>query len=224
MRVLVVEDDKKTAEFISKALLSEGHLVDWLTTGEAALEALEGTSYEGLVLDVMLPGCDGISVLKELRKKGKKLPVLLPSARGEVNERVEGLDAGADDYLPKPFVLEELTARVRALARRAGEARPLTLTVGDLTLDTTTRIAHRGARKIELTTREFRLLEFLMRCSGQICSRMFILEKVWDYNFDPGTNIVEVYVRKLREKICQQGEPQLLQSVRGVGYVMRESA
>lgn len=222
MHVLVVDDDRKTAGFVRKALQAEGYAVDVLHNGDEALAAMLSASFDATVLDIMLPGRDGLSVVQQLRARGNRTPVLLLSARGAVDERVQGLNAGADDYLPKPFVLEELLARVRALARRGGVAEPPSLRVGDLSLDTTTRSARRGTRKIELTNREFRLLECLMRSPGRVCSRMMILEKVWEYQFDPGSNIVDVYVRKLREKIDAGGEPPLLQSVRGAGYVIRE--
>ena len=170
----------------------------------------------------MLPGRDGLSVLRQLRERKNTTPVLLLSARGEVNERVEGLNSGADDYLPKPFELVELVARVRALTRRGGETKSTVLRVADLTLDTLTRQAQRGETNIELTAREYRLLEFLMRSAGRMCGRMMILEKVWDYDFDPGTNLVDVYVRRLREKIDAGFEPRLLHTVRGAGYVLKE--
>jgi DNA-binding response OmpR family regulator len=158
-----------------------------------------------------------------LRTRGNRTPVLLLSARGEVNERVEGLEAGADDYMAKPFAQEEVIARVRALMRRGGDAKPPVLRLGDLTLDTATRVAQRGTRKIELTAREYRLLEYLMRSPGRVCTRMMLIEKVWDYSFDPGSNIVDVYVRKLREKLDGGAKVPLLHSVRGVGYVMKEN-
>jgi DNA-binding response OmpR family regulator len=181
------------------------------------------TPFDGIVLDIMLPGRDGISVLKQLRERKNSTPVLLLSARGEVNERVEGLNAGADDYLPKPFELAELVARVRALTRRGGENKSTTLRVADLTLDTLTHKAQRGGAIIELTAREYRLLEFLMRSAGRLCARMMILEKVWDYGFDPGTNLVDVYIRRLREKIDANFQPKLLHTVRGSGYVLKET-
>lgn len=224
MRVLVVEDQKKTASFIRKALQAESFAVDCCYDGEQAIVAANNTPFDVLVLDIMLPGRDGLSVLRHLRERGNKTPVLLLSARGEVNERVEGLNAGADDYLPKPFELVELIARVRALTRRTGDSKSTLLRVGDLTLDTTTHRAQRRGTDIELTTREYRLLEFLMRSAGRLCGRMMILEKVWDYDFDPGTNLVDVYVRRLREKIDADFEPKLLHTVRGVGYLMKESA
>ena len=222
MRILVVEDDRKTAAFISKALKADSFAVDVLRNGDDALAAICTTPFDAVVMDIMLAGRDGLSVLRQARARAIRIPVLLLSARGEVNERVEGLNAGADDYVSKPFALEELLARVRSLVRRGGETQSPILRVGDLTLDTTTRTARRGDRKIELTTREYRLLEFLMRSPGQVCGRMMIIEKVWDYDFDPGSNIVDVYVRKLRDKIDTGCEPKLMHSVRGVGYVMKE--
>ncbi len=222
MRVLVVEDEKKTASFIRKALQAEGFAVDVCHRGDDALTAASTTSFDALVLDIMLPGRDGLSVLRQLRERKISTPVLLLSARGEVNERVEGLNAGADDYLPKPFVIVELVARVRALGRRAGDAKSTVLRLADLTLDTVTHQARRGEKVFELTAREFRLLEFLMRSPGRICSRMAIIEKVWDYDFDPGTNLVDVYIKRLREKVDDGFEPKLLHTVRGIGYVLKE--
>jgi DNA-binding response OmpR family regulator len=222
MRVLVVEDEKKTASFIRKALQAEGFAVDICHDGNDALISAENTPFDGIVLDIMLPGRDGLSVLRQLRERKNTTPVLLLSARGEVNERVEGLNAGADDYLPKPFALVELVARVRALGRRGGEPKSPVLRVANLTLDTITRQARRGPVTVELTAREYRLLEFLMRSAGRICGRMAILEKVWDYDFDPGTNLVDVYVKRLREKIDADSEQKLLHTVRGVGYVIKE--
>ena len=224
MRVLVVEDEKKTASFIRKALQAEGFAVDVCHNGDEALAAATSTPFDGIVLDVMLPGRDGLSVLRQMRERKNRTPVLLVSARGEVNERVEGLNAGADDYLPKPFELVELVARVRALTRRGGESQAVLLRVADLALDTVTHRAQRGGKDIELTVREYRLLELLMRSTGRICGRMTILEKVWDYGFDPGTNLVDVYIKRLREKIDADFETKLLHTVRGVGYVMKGSA
>ena len=223
MRILVVEDEKKTASFVRKTLLAESFAVDVCHNGDDALAAAMATPFDGIVLDIMLPGRDGISVLKQLRERKNSTPVLLLSARGEVNERVEGLNAGADDYLPKPFELVELVARVRALTRRGGENKSTTLRVADLTLDTLTHKAQRGGATIELTAREYRLLEFLMRAAGRLCARMMILEKVWDYGFDPGTNLVDVYIRRLREKIDANFQPKLLHTVRGSGYVLKET-
>jgi DNA-binding response OmpR family regulator len=224
MRVLLVEDEKKTASFVRKALQAESFAVDVMANGEDALLAAAHTPFDAIILDIMLPGRDGLSVLRQLRARKNTTPVLLLSARGEVNERVEGLDAGADDYLPKPFELVELVARVRALTRRSGENKSPVLRVADLSLDTVTHQAGRGETKIELTAREYRLLEFLMRSVGRPCGRMTILEKVWDYDFDPGTNLVDVYVRRLREKIDANFEPKLLHTIRGSGYVLRETS
>jgi two-component system, OmpR family, response regulator len=222
MRVLVVEDERKTASFIRKALQAESFAVDVSRDGAEALLLAATAPFDAIVLDIMLPGCDGLSVLRQLRERNNRTPVLLLSARGQVNERVEGLNAGADDYLPKPFALAELIARVRSLGRRGSEPKSAVLRVADLTLDTLTRQAQRGGTTFDLTTREYRLLEFLMRSTGRICGRMAILEKVWDYDFDPGTNLVDVYVKRLREKIDAAFEPKLLHTVRGAGYVLKD--
>jgi len=221
MRVLVVEDEKKMASFIRKALLSESFAVDVLRDGDSVVPAASATAFDVIILDIMLPGLDGLSVLRQMRARGIRSPVLLLTARGEVGDRVEGLNSGADDYLPKPFVLAELIARVRALARRGNDPRPISLRLEDLSVDTVTREVTRGDRRIELAPREFRLLEFLLRSPGRVCSRMSIIENVWDYDFDPGTNLVDVYIMRLREKIDADGELKLVQTVRGVGYVMR---
>src|SRR5450432_1806026 len=223
MRVLVVEDEKKTASFIRKALQAEGFAVDVCHRGDEALTFAGATAFDGIVLDIMLPERDGLSVLRQLREQENRTPVLLLSARGAVNERVEGLNAGADDYLPKPFVIAELVARVRALGRRGNESKSTLLRVADLTLDAISHRAQRGGKTFGLTAREFRLLEFLMRSAGRICGRMSIIEKVWDYDFDPGTNLVDVYVKRVREKIDDGFEPKLLHTVRGIGYVLKET-
>jgi DNA-binding response OmpR family regulator len=224
MRVLVVEDEKKTASFIGKALQAEGFAVDVLRDGAEALAALPHTPFDVVVLDIMLPGMDGLSVVRHWRERGIRTPVLLLTARGEVSERVAGLDAGADDYLCKPFALDELLARVRALGRRSAEAKAVVLRVADLTLNTITREVRRGEAVIDLAPREYRLLKFLMSSPGRICGRMAIVEKVWDYDFDPGSNLVDVYIMRLREKIDAGFEPKLLQTVRGVGYVLKGAA
>jgi DNA-binding response OmpR family regulator len=222
MRALVIEDEKKTASFVRKALQAENFAVDVMMNGVDGLLAAAGTPFDVIVLDIMLPGRDGLSVLRQLRERKNMTPVLLLSARGEVNERVEGLNAGADDYLPKPFELAELVARVHALTRRGAENKSIVLRVADLTLDTVTHKVQRGEIKIELTVREYRLLEFLMRSANRICGRMMIMEKVWDYNFDPGTNLVDVYIGRLREKIDENFELKLLHTVRGAGYILKE--
>jgi DNA-binding response OmpR family regulator len=210
MRVLVVEDEKKTASFICKALQAEGFVVDELRDGADALAALPHTPYDVVVLDIMLPSMDGLSVVRHWRERGVRTPVLLLTARGEVSERVAGLDVGADDYLCKPFALDEVKAVV--------------LRVADLTLNTITREVRRGEAVIDLAPREYRLLRFLMGSPGRICGRMAIVEKVWDYDFDPGSNLVDVYIMRLREKIDAGFEPKLLQTVRGVGYVLKGAA
>jgi DNA-binding response OmpR family regulator len=224
MRVLVVEDNKKTALFISKALKAEGFAVDQCHDGNEAWLMIQSTSFDAVILDIMLPGLDGLSLVRQLRKCENKTPILLLSAHGEVGERVEGLNAGAEDYLAKPFALSELMARVRALGRRGGNTNSPLLRVCDLELDTIMRTARRGARKLELTAKEFRLLELFMASSGRVYSRMMILEKVWDYSFDPGSNIVDVYIHKLREKVDDGFDVKLLHSVRGEGYVLKEIA
>src|SRR5664280_934426 len=224
MRVLVVEDERKTASFVRKALQAEGFAVDVCADGDHALAAATATPFDAIILDIMLPGRDGLSVLSQLRERKNATPVLLLSARGEVNERVEGHNAGADDYLPKPFVIAELVARIRALGRRGGESKPLILRMADLSLDTVTHEARRSGVLIELTSREYRLLEFLMRSAGRICGRMAILEKVWDYDFDPGSNLVDVNIMRVREKIDEGFESKLLHTVRGIGYVMKEAS
>lgn len=224
MRVLIVEDEKKMASFVRKALQAEGFTADAVHRGDEALAATSATAFDVIILDIMLPGRDGLSVLRQLRERAVQTPVLLLSARGEVNERVEGLNAGADDYLPKPFVLAELIARVRALGRRTGESHPVVLRLDDLVVDTVSHSVKRAERAIDLTPREYRLLEFLLRSPGRVCSRMAIVENVWDYDFDPGTNLVDVYIMRLREKLDSDSTAKLLHTVRGVGYVMKEAA
>jgi len=223
MRILVVEDEKKTASFIRKALQGEGHVVDVLHDGSLAIDAIGHTPFDVVVLDIMLPGRDGLSIVRQLREKNIHTPVLLLTARSALSEKVEGLNAGGDDYLAKPFALEELLARVRALGRRSHGAAPVVLRVGDLTLDTISRKVKRGDKIIDLAPREYLLLECLMRSPGRVCGRMMIVEKVWDYDFDPGSNLVDVYVMRLREKIDAGFETRLLHTVRGVGYVLKEA-
>ena len=225
MHVLVVEDQPKMASFIRRALEAESMAVDVVATGEDALHAAVETRFDAIVLDIMLPGRDGLSVLRELRSLRNTVPVLLLSARGQVEERIDGLNAGADDYLPKPFALGELSARVRALGRRgAHDLHPLTLKLADLTVDTVSREVKRAGKKIDLSTREYGLLEYLLRAQGRVCGRMQILEKVWDYNFDPGTNLVDVYIRRIRDKVDQGFETKLLHTIRGSGYMMKGPA
>jgi DNA-binding response OmpR family regulator len=221
VHVVLVEDQRKMADFIRKALQAEGFSVEWFQGGDDLLLALKTQRYDVIVLDIMLPGRDGLQTLQELRKSGVGTPVILLTARGEVEDRVRGLNAGADDYLPKPFVLAELVARVRALGRRSVEARPVELRIADLSIDTVSREVRRGGRTIELTQREYCLLEYLVRSSGRVCSRMAIVEAVWDYDFDPGSNLVDVYIKRLRDKIDLEGSVRLFNTVRGVGYSLR---
>jgi len=220
MRVLLAEDEKKVAEFIRRALREAGFTVDMVHRGDEAMEKARTTPFDAIVLDVMMPGRDGLSVLRQLREERVHTPVLFVSARGEPVERVEGLDAGADDYLAKPFDMDELVARVRALTRRSGE-RQTVMNVADLTLNLLTRQVQRAGRTIELQAREYELLELLLRTPGRVLSRTQIIERVWEYHFDIGTNVVDVYIQRLRRKIDDDFESKLLHTVRGVGYVLR---
>lgn len=221
MKVLVVEDEKKIASLIRKDLEARGFVVDAVHHGDEGYLLATTQSYDVLVLDIMLPGRDGLSILRQLRERGMDVPVLLLTARGELNERLEGLNLGADDYLTKPFYVAELGARVLALGRRtSGKARSL-LSVGDLTLNMLTREVARAGRRIELTNREFVLLECLMRSPGRVFTRAQILEQVWNTDFDPGTNLVDVYVQRVRRKVDDAAEERLIETVRGVGYRVR---
>ena len=219
MRILVVEDERKVAAFVRQGLVEEGHVVEVAADGEAALDAVAaGPPFDLIVLDVMLPKHDGLHVLKALRASRMRAPVLLLTARDGVADKVAGLDAGADDYLVKPFAFEELLARVRALLRRGrGDALPV-LRLADLSLDPATRIVTRGRRRIPLTAREYALLEYLLRNTGRVLTRPMITQHVWGMDFDPESNIVDVYVGYLRRKIDADGEPRLVQTVRGAGY------
>jgi DNA-binding response OmpR family regulator len=219
MRILVVEDERKVAAFVRQGLVEEGHVVEVAADGEAALDAVAGgPPYDLVVLDVMLPKRDGLSVLKTLRARRVQAPVLLLTARDGVADKVAGLDAGADDYLAKPFAFEELLARVRALLRRGRGAAAPVLRLEDLSLDPATRLVVRGGRRISLTAREYALLEYFLRNTGRVLTRPMITQHVWGMDFDPESNIVDVYVGYLRRKIDADGEPRLLQTVRGAGY------
>ena len=222
MRILLVEDEPRLAAFIQGALAGEGYAVDVACTGEQGVACVNLTTYDLVVLDIMLPGIDGFAVCREVRQRSIALPVLMLSARGVVEDRVRGLDAGADDYLTKPFVFAELSARVRALLRRHRTIPGLTLVVGNLVLDPLARIVKRGERRIDLTSREFALLEFLMRHADQAVSRAMIAERVWDFTWDRLTNVIDVYVNHLRRKSEGPGESRLIHAVRGVGYVIRD--
>lgn len=218
MRVLLAEDQKKLAGFVRKALTEAGFTVDVVHDGDAACELATTRPYDGLVLDIMLPGRDGLSLLRLLRARHIATPVLFLTARGEISERIEGLELGADDYVAKPFDMAELVARVKALVRRSAHQPAGLLGVADLTIDLMRRHVTRGPRRIELTPREFGLLEFLAGTPGRVVSRTQIIEKVWEYHFDPGTNVVDVHIARLRRKLCEGGEPDLIHAERGVGY------
>ena len=224
MRILVVEDDRKVASFIRKGLEEEGHAVEVAGDGAEAVErATDGAPWDLVILDVMLPKGDGFGVLKTLRQEGLRMPVLMLTARDAVGDKVTGLDLGADDYLSKPFAFEEFLARVRALLRRGGGGPAPVLRLADLTLDPATREVKRGARRVELTAREHTLLEYFLRNAGRVLTRPMLAQHVWGLDFDPESNVVDVYVGYLRRRIEGEGERRLLHTVRGVGYVLRES-
>ena len=223
MRILVVEDDKDVAGFVVRGLREAGHVVEHASNGRDGLFMAVSESYDAVILDRMLPGgVDGLSILETLRAQKHMVPVLFLSALADVDERVRGLKAGGDDYLTKPFAFAELLARVQALVRRASRSpEPTTLTVEDLVLELLSRRVTRGGTALDLRPREFALLEYLMRNAGKVVSKTMILSHVWDYRFDPQTNIVDVLVSRLREKIDRPFERKLLRTVRGVGYVLR---
>jgi heavy metal response regulator len=221
MRILLVEDDRKVASFIRKGLTEEGHAVDVAHDGENGLAMGLDRLHDVIVLDVMLPQKPGFQVLRELRQAKVTTPVLLLTARDAVEDKVQGLDAGADDYLTKPFAFAELLARVRALLRRGKAAQAPVLQVADLTLDPAARTVKRGGEAIPLTNREFALLEYFLRNPGRVLTRTMISEHIWDYSFDAGTNVIDVYVNYLRKKIDAGRESKLIHTVRGVGYVLK---
>jgi two-component system OmpR family response regulator len=222
MRALLVEDDPTIADFVARGLREGGFTVDQARDGEEGLQLASGRSHDVAIVDVMLPERDGLSLIRELRQRKISTPVLILSARHTVDDRVTGLEAGGDDYLIKPFAFTELLARVQALIRRATAAPASThLTVGDLTLDLRSRRAVRAGRDIELRPREFALLEYLMRNAGRVVSKTMILSHVWDYSFDPRTNVVDVLVHRLREKIDRDFDLKMIQTVRGMGYVLQ---
>ncbi len=222
MRALIIEDDQTIADFVARGLRESGFAVDRMPDGEAGLAAALQQPYDVAIVDLMLPKREGLSVIDELRRRGKSIPVLILSARRSVDDRVRGLQAGGDDYLTKPFAFSELLARVQALVRRASRTPEQTvLTAGDLSLDLLTRKVTRAGVSIDLRPREFALLEYLLRNAGRVVSKTMILSHVWEYNFDPQTNIVDVLVSRLRDKIDRPFETKLLHTVRGVGYVIR---
>lgn len=221
MRLLIVEDEPKTTALLSATLMKAAFEVVCVDDGQSGLKRAMGGGFDVLLVDIMLPKLDGLSLVKQLRAKGNTTPVIMLSARGEVDQRVEGLDAGADDYLPKPFAMSELMARLRSLLRRNNQQKPTVLAVADLTFDQSMREVRRCGRRIELSARESLLLECLLRAEGGVVSRRDIISAVWEYDFDPGTNLVEVYVRRLRDKIDRNFTPALIQTVRGLGYAIR---
>lgn len=224
MRVLLVEDEKRVARFIEKGLREASYAVEWADNGDAGLRLALGGDFDVIILDLMLPGRDGFSVLAALREKGVTTPVICLTARDSVDDRVRGLDLGADDYLAKPFSFVELTARIRALLRRGAALSSNTAVVGDLVVDMVGRRVERGGHRIDLSVREFALLECLARGAGQVQSRTMLLERVWDMNQDPMTNVVDVHINRLRRKVDHGFAQPLIHTIRGVGYVLREEA
>lgn len=223
VRVLVVEDEAKLAAFIQRGFAEQGFAVDVAADGATAVARARDGRYDLVVLDIMLPEMDGFAVCRAIRERTLDLPILMLSARGVVADRVKGLESGADDYLTKPFALSELTARVRALLRRRRPSEILTLTVGDLTLDPVKRLVRRGSRRVDLTQKEFALLEYLMQHAGEVLTRAMIAERVWDFTWDRLTNVIDVYVNHLRRKLEDADEPRIIHAVRGQGYVLKES-
>jgi two-component system, OmpR family, response regulator len=220
----MVEDDATIADFVSKGLAEAGHAVDVAVDGERGAEMAIKGSYDAAIVDVMLPRLDGLALIDRIRARGVRTPVLILSARRTVDDRVKGLQAGGDDYLTKPFAFAELLARLQALIRRStGQTEPTRLSLGDLSLDLLTRRAERAGQPIELRPREYELLEYLLRHQDRVLTKTMILSHVWGYNFNPGTNVVDVLVSRLREKIDRDFEPKLLHTVRGVGYVLKAS-
>ena len=221
MKLLVIEDEAKIASLLKKGLQEHGFQVDISGDGEDGLERATTTPYDAIVIDIMLPKRDGLSVLRTLRTRKVTAPVMIITARGDVNERVEGLNLGADDYMAKPFSMDEVVARIRALVRRVTGETITLYKVGELIMNLVTREVLRGSRRINLTAREFRLLEHLMRLPGQVVTRTQLIERVWEYHFDPGTNLVDVYIQRLRRKIDDGEDAKLIQTVRGVGYCVK---
>lgn len=223
MRILVVEDERKVANFIKNGLEEERYIVEIANDGITGLEMAMNNQFDAILLDVMLPGKDGFTILKELREAGVSTPIMMLTARGGTEDRVQGLDLGADDYMPKPFNFVELAARLRSILRRSTPEKSTKLQCGDLILDTVSHFAYRFGKEIELTTKEYALLEYLMRNKNRILSRSTITQHVWKHNFDPESNIIDVYIKRLRSKIeSEDGSRPLIQSIRGVGYRMRD--
>lgn len=222
MHVLFVEDEAKIANFVRAGLTEQGFVVDYCDHGDLAQQQALNNEYDVIVLDIMVPGKDGLAILKHLRRSGRNTPVILLTARNELDDRLEGLNLGADDYITKPFFVEELVARIHAVVRRSVGERQNLLNVGGLKLDRLTREVSCHEQTVELTTREFNLLEYLMRSPGRVFTRTQILEQVWGYDFNPSTNVVDVCIQRLRKKIDQPHEPSWIENVRGVGYRFRK--
>ena len=224
MRILVVEDDIKIASFIIKGLKAAGYAVDHALDGETGLDMALTEPYDTVIMDIMLPKRDGLSLIEKMRKEKIGTPVIILSAKGSIDDRIKGLQTGSDDYMTKPFAFSELLARVQALIRRAsGLSEPTSLTLGDLSVNLLTREVIRGSKKIDLQPIEFSLLEYLMRHTGRVVSKTMIMEHVWNYNFDPQTNVVEARICRLRDKIDRDFSRKLIHTLRGVGYVLKES-
>ncbi len=223
VRILIVEDDLEAAAYMAKGLRESGYAVDHVADGKEALYRIAAETYDAMVVDRMLPGVDGLTIVKTMRAAGNKTPVLILSALGDVDDRVKGLKAGGDDYLTKPYAFSELQARLEAILRRGGsEAAETTLRVADLELDLVSRTAARSGRPIDLKPKEFLLLEYLMRHAGHVVTRTMLLENVWDYSFDPQTNVIDVHISRLRHKIDKDFEKPLLHTIRGAGYTIRD--
>lgn len=224
MRLLFVEDDSRIVSFVSKGLKEAGFVVVHVADGQSGLQLALDASYDAAIIDLMLPGMDGLALIEQLRRRRVRLPVIIVSAKRTVDERVRGLQAGGDDYLTKPFAFSELLARIHALIRRANNTpEPTGITVGDLHMDLLSRVVTRASKKIDLQPREFCVLEYLARNAGRVVSKTMIMERVWDYNFDPQTNVVESRICRLRDKIDKGFATPLIHTVRGMGYVLREN-
>ena len=223
LKILVIEDDLQVAEFVSSGLLAQGYAVDLAHDGEHGKQLAIDKHYDLLIVDRMLPGCDGLSIVEAVRSNDNNVPVLFLSALGDVDDRVEGLKAGGDDYLVKPFASEELQARVEVLLRRKDAIATTRLKVGELELDLLTQKVTREGKNLNLQPREFRLLEYLMRHAGQVVTRTMLLENVWEYHFDPQTNVIDVHVSRLRQKIDKDFDKVLLRTIRGAGYMLNDS-
>lgn len=223
MRILVIEDEKKVAKYIKQALEEERYIVETAADGHIGLEMAVNNHFDAILLDIMLPGIDGFEVLQQLRAANIVTPVIMLTARNAMEDKVSGLDMGADDYLPKPFSFDELAARLRAILRRSSTEKTTKLICGDLVLDTVSHLAIKHTKEIELTTKEYALLEYLMRNKNRILSRSTITQHVWKHNFDPDSNIIDVYIKRIRTKVDGENEKPMIQSVRGVGYRLRDN-